>query len=552
MSAAAVRNRWISIAGLAILIASTLVGGFIGSARPARSLVGPDATDELIDQFKEALAAVQENYAGSIDLEQLGKSSIQGMLHQLDPHSAFFTKSEFDDVQTEQSSRIFGIGVSISRRYDRVYILSVTPGGPGYKAGLRYGDAILSVDRQNVEDWRTEQVMHRVRGERGEPVELTIDRVGAAGPITVRIKRDEVKLPSVRNSFLLTQSGIGYIALTGGFSSKTDEELTDAITRLKQEGMRQLVLDLRGNPGGLLDEAIKVSKRFLPPGEKIVEVRGRDAQAARSTYEVPDSNVPETMPMVVLVNSQTASASEIVAGALQDHERALIVGENSFGKGLVQGVFRLWGGTGLVLTTAKYYTPSGRSIQRSYSDVSFYDYYLNRSEAKRGVSTSPQGDAYHTDMGREVFGGGGITPDVPVKAAPFRGRLFYGVFDFVRQLSAGQIAGHREYRISETQHKARLTTEDINRYPVTDELITSFRQYIESKPQFGVPEERFNADIPYIRSQLRREIITAAYGPEAGDQVYLPDDPQFRKAIASLDQARMLAENAARARGDRQ
>jgi carboxyl-terminal processing protease len=302
----------------------------------------------------------------------------------------------------------------------------------------------------------------------------------------------------------------------------------------------------------LLDEAIKVSKKFLPPGEKIVEVRGRDAQSSHTAYDVPDSNVPETMPMVVLINRQTASASEIVAGALQDHERALIVGENSFGKGLVQGVFRLWGGTGLVLTTAKYYTPSGRLIQRSYSDVSFYDYYNNRNEGGRKAPTAPEGGAFHTDLGREVFGGGGITPDVLVKAAPFRGRLFFGAFEFVRQLVAGQIAGHRDYRIAETQYRGKLTQEDIDRFPITDELVSSFRQYISSKPQFTLSEEHFNENLAYVRTMLRREIMSAAYGPEAGEQIYLPDDPQFRKAVDSLDQARMLAENAARARGDRQ
>jgi carboxyl-terminal processing protease len=316
--------------------------------------------------------------------------------------------------------------------------------------------------------------------------------------------------------------------------------------------MRQLILDLRGNPGGLLDEAIKVSKRFLPPGEKIVEVRGRDVQMTQNTYDVPEANVPETMPMVVLINPQTASASEIVAGALQDHERALIVGENSFGKGLVQGVFRLWGGTGLVMTTAKYYTPSGRSIQRNYSDVSFYDYYLNRSGIGRQPQNTPQGDAYKTDLGREVFGGGGITPDIPVKPAPFRGRLFYGAFDFVRQLVAGLIPAHRDYRITETLTRNKVTADDVDRYPVTEELVASFKQYLAAKPQFNIGEEQFAENGAYIVTLLRREIITAAYGAEAGDQVYLPDDPQFRRAVESLDKARVLAENAARARGDRQ
>jgi len=547
------KNRALPLLAIAVIALATLAGGYYTSARPPHvTNADSNLTDQLAEDFKEAISEIQESYAGKVDLEMFGKNSIQGMLHTLDPHSAFFTKAEFDEVQTEQSSRIYGIGVTIAKRYDHVYILSATPGAPGHRAGLRYGDAIIAIDKQNVDEWTSPQVMHRVRGEKGEPIEITVERAGTPNPITVRVRRDEVKLPSVRNAFMAGQGGTGYIALTGGFSSKTDEELTEALLQLKQEGMRQLVLDLRTNPGGLLDEAIKVSTRFLAPGEKIVEVRGRDEESSGHTYEVPNNNEPETIPMVVLVDRQTASASEIVAGALQDHDRALIVGENTFGKGLVQGVFRLWGGTGLVLTTAKYYTPTGRSIQRNYANVSFYDYYLNRSEEQSAAGNPPRGDALRTDLGRTVYGGGGITPDVEVKAQPLYSRLYYGIFDFVRQLVAGQMQGLRAYRIAECQYKTKISPEDINHYPVTDELLAAFRQYISNKPQFNVSEDRINANLSYIRAQMRREIITAAYGPEAGDQVYLSDDVQFRKAFESLDRARVLAENATRARGERQ
>jgi len=547
------RNRALPLLAIAVIALATLAGGRYGSARPAHVTDAvSDLTDQLGDEFKEAISEIQESYAGKVDLELFGKNAILGMLHQLDPHSAFFTKAEFDEVQTEQSSRIFGIGVTIAKRYDHVYILSATPGAPGHRAGLRYGDAIIAIDQQPIDEWSSQQVMHRVRGEKGESVEITVERAGTPNPITVRVRRDEVKLPSVRNAFIVGPGGTGYIALTGGFSSKTNEELTEALAQLKQEGMRQLVLDLRNNPGGLLDEAIKVSTRFLAPGEKILEVRGRDEESSAKTYEVPDNNEPETVPMVVLVDRQTASASEIVAGALQDHDRALIVGENTFGKGLVQGVFRLWGGTGLVLTTAKYYTPTGRSIQRNYSNVSFYDYYLNRSEDQATAANPPHGDALRTDLGRTVYGGGGINPDVEVKAPPVSSRLYYGIFDFVRQLVAGQIQGLRAYRVAECQYRMKVSSDDINRYPVTDELLFALRQHLSNRPQFNVSEERLSANLNYIRAQVRREIITAAYGPEAGDQVYLTDDVQFRKAFESLDRARVLAENATRVRGERQ
>jgi len=545
------KNHALPLLAIGVVALSTLAGGYYSSLRPRHVTESQSGlTDELTDEFKEALSEIQESYAGKVDLEKVGKNSIQEMLHQLDPHSAYFTKAEFDDVQTEQSSRIYGIGVTIAKRYDRVYILSATPGAPGFKAGLRYGDAIVAIDKQNVEDWSSQQVMHSVRGEKGEPVEITVDRAGAPNPLTVRVRRDEVKLPSVRNAFMVTPGGTGYIALTGGFSAKTDEELSEALSQLKQEGIRQLILDLRGNPGGLLDEAIKVSTQFLAPGEKIVEVRSRAEERSDPRF-VPDNNAPETMPMVVLVDRQTASASEIVAGALQDHDRALIVGETTFGKGLVQGIFRLWGGTGLVLTTAKYYTPKGRSLQRNYSNISFYDYYLKRGDAEQ-TSTSNRGESFTTDLGRTVYGGGGITPDIEVKTPPLSSRLFYGIFDFVRQLVAGQVQGLREYKVAECQYKSRISSEEINRYPITDELIAAFRQYISTRPQFNVSDERMSSNLAYIHIQLRREIITAAYGPEAGDQVYLSEDPQFRKALESLDRARVLADNAQRARGDRQ
>jgi carboxyl-terminal processing protease len=368
-----------------------------------------------------------------------------------------------------------------------------------------------------------------------------------------------VKLPSVRNAFMISNTRTGYIALTGGFSSKTDEEVTEALAKLKKEGLRQLILDLRDNPGGLLNEAVKVASKFLDPGQAIVKVIGRSGEPSANPYIVPDKNEPEVMPLVVMVNRNSASASEIVAGALQDHDRAVIVGENTFGKGLVQQVIKLPFGTGLVLTTAKYLTPTGRSIQRDYTNVSFYDYYRNRNEDKEGVKGAPRGEAYSTDLGQTVYGGGGIEPNVIVKSpdlSKLRQRLFYGVFHFVRQLVAGQIAGFGEYRIEEAQHKSKLKDEDAHRYPINDALIGAFRQYIAShaadKPNFNVTEEQFHTNLDYIRSHLRREIVTAAYGPEAGDQIYLADDVQFRKGIESLEQARMLAENARRARDDKQ
>ncbi|MEW6127465.1 MAG: S41 family peptidase [Acidobacteriota bacterium] len=554
-------QKVLPLAAIIIVVLSSLIGGLYQSrSRMTKtSSSATSNTDDVKKGFEEALETVREEYAGETDVELLSKASIQEMLHQLDPHSSFFTKAEFDELQTEQQSRIYGIGVTIAKRYDRVYIMSATPGGPGHRAGLRYGDAIIAVNGQSAEDWNQDKVLHNVRGEKGEEVKITVERAGVASPITVKIKRDEVKLPTVRTAFMTSQPGTGYIGLTGGFAAKTEEELTAAITKLKQEGMKQLVLDLRGNPGGLLDQAIEVAKKFLRSGQKILEVRGREGRFPTRVFEVPDNNEPETMPLVILVNGNTASASEVVAGALQDHDRALIVGETSFGKGLVQSVTRLSYGAGLTLTTQRWHTPTGRLIQRDYSNVSFYDYYYHPKETAQENTTAQKSNTVYTDSGRSVYGGGGITPDVEVKSKEPRsfsqnsvnGRIFNGIFMFVRQLVAGQIANLREYKINESQNKSHLTQDDINHFVVDEKVLAAYRQFIATNSQFNFSEEQFNERKNYIILQLRREIITAAYGPEAGDQVYLAEDVQLLKALEKFPEAKMMAENSHANQNDR-
>ena len=542
-------SKKLPLLALILVVAASLAGGLLH--RQKRTTASErDAQADITDFFEQSLHAVEENYSGDLDLERVSKASIQGMLHQLDPHSSFFTKNEFDDLQTEQSSRFYGIGVTIKKLNGRVFIASTIPGGPAYRAGLRYGDAVTSIDSLSAEDWSGEQVMQRVRGVKGDPVEIKVERPGVSHTITVRVIRDEVKLPTVRNAFMIPPTGVGYISLTG-FLAKTDDELNDAIARLKPAGLHQLILDLRGNPGGLLDQAIKVAGRFLSSGMRVLEVRGRDEPSSDRVYDVPPNNEPEQMPMVILIDKRTASASEVVAGALQDHDRALIIGETSFGKGLVQGVYKLWGGTGLTLTTARYYTPSGRSIQRDYSTISFYDYYQNRDEALHKVASA--GNAFHTDLGQDVYGGGGIAPKIELKqpeASRVQGQLYSAIFDFVRQLVNGQINGLREYRVTETQRKTNLSADDIDRFPIGERLLTAFRQYIADKPRFNLSEEKLAANQDYLRGWLRREILTAAYGAEAGEETYLLEDPLVKKAVEKLPEARQLAENARHSRGE--
>src|SRR6266498_4894401 len=432
-------KRFLIIASALVLIAA-VVGGTIGRSRrfrhsvPTNGAVSYAAADYIEKDYNEAISAISVEYAGDIDYEKATQAAIQGMLSTLDPHSMYFPYNEFKKLREDQDSRFYGIGVTIVQHRDGVYIQSAVEGTPAGRLGLRYGDRILEVDGKDARDWSSEQVSKNVRGGKGEPVTIKVDRAGSEAPINFTIKRDSVPLPSIRNAYML-RPGTGYIGLTGGFQSTSDEELREALDKLKGQGMRQVILDMRGNPGGLLKQAIDVASEFLPRGQVVVSVKGRTEYSSPEVYKSSGSN-PEDVPLVVLINRGTASASEIVAGAIQDHGRGLIVGETSFGKGLVQRVFQLPFNTGLTLTTARYYTPYGRSLQRDYSNGSFYDYYVRHDANEPRPQSSPvpgarnletplplasptphpqTGPAVKTAAGRVFYGGGGITPDIEVK-----------------------------------------------------------------------------------------------------------------------------------------
>jgi len=416
---------------------------------------------------------------------------------------------------------------------------------PAERAGLRYGDAIVAVDGQSTKGWVQQDALKYVRGERGTQVELTVERLGAPAPLTFRIVRDEVPFPSVRNFFIL-RPGIGYVGLTGGFSQTTDEELRDALAQLRAEGMTSLILDLRRNPGGLFRQAVEVAEEFLPRQVEIVSVRSRQGRATRQIYR-SENNEPESMPLVVMINSETASASEIVAGAIQDRDRGLIVGEASFGKGLVQTVFRLPGGTGLTLTTAKYYTPSGRSIQRAYSGVGFYDYYFARYrlEGDRSAAHGARLTATHneetvyTPTGRRLLSGGGVEPDIYVKAQEENLTLRDACFEFARRLVAGSIAGLEQYRVTAVEQGHQWRSGDLQ---ITEPVITAFRAFLREASEVRVSDSQVAENNDYIRRRIRAEVITAAYGTEVAEQFLMESDLQALRAIEALPQAKHLSD----------
>ncbi len=513
-------------------------------------------SDKIESDYREAISTVEEKYAGDIDYEKATQAAIQGMLFTLDPHSVYFSPTEFRKLKEDQASSFYGIGVQILRHDDGVYISSVVEGTPAARAGLRFGDRIVEVDGKDARDWSSDEVSKNVRGERGKEVRLKVERAGEEAAVNVKIVRDSVPLPSIRNAFMLGSS-TGYIGLIGGFQHTSDDELRESIATLKKDGMRQLVLDLRNNPGGLLDQAIDVASEFLPRDKVIVSVKGRSEYREPVVYKSNGSD-PEELPLVVLINRNTASASEIVAGAIQDHGRGLIVGETSFGKGLVQHVFQIAPyNVGLTLTTARYYTPYGRSLQRDYSSGSLYDYYVRHDQNDNQQPTQPgqpspnesapprgtNAPAFRTAAGRIFYGGGGITPDIearPLTATPVRGRIIEAAFYFTRILAAGKVPGLESYHVDKVDygHSPRATD-----YPINDRVLEAFRNYLRKDQSRHLQVAQIDADLDFVTLRLHQEIITAAFGADAGQRVLLESDPQTLRAIGVLPDAKRLAES---------
>jgi carboxyl-terminal processing protease len=537
------RNRyWLLVAALIIPI--TFAG-----AHPGQRIIGDRADDSptrqrIADDFAKAILVAKDNYAGQVDLNKATKASILGMLHTLDPHSNYFDPKEWEKVQQDQRSRYSGIGSTIAQRNDKVYIMSPFDATPAHRGGIRYGDQIVEINGESTETWNSQQVSNKLIGPEGTSVTVKVARLGATDPLEFKFVREAVKLDSVTN-FYMAGNGIGYINFDRGFNFTSYDEIRTALAELQKQGMSSLVLDLRSNPGGLVDQAKKITNLFLYRGQSIVTLRGRP-QVFPTREESANNNAPEEFPIVVLINSRSASASEIVAGALQDHDRAVIVGENSFGKGLVQSVFPLSDGSGLWLVTGHFYTPSGRLIQREYSNRSFYDYYLKRGDKDAVQRTEEK----RTDTGRTVYGGGGIQPDVLVKFPPQEIELqrtwIEPVFQFTRGLVAGKVPGQSEFKIDgPCDHRHRLTARD---YPVSDKTIAAFKAFVREHKELKVDETRIDKDADWLKRRIRYEVSTAAFGEENARAALADGDVQLQRALAELPKAKALADDIRRVR----
>jgi carboxyl-terminal processing protease len=537
------------LVGVVLVLSGALIGGIFGRL-PGKAAAGNAITaDIVVADFGEALSVIDKSYIDKVDREKVLDSSIQTMLWTLDPHSSFFTKDELRKLREEQSSEFYGIGVSILQYRDGVYVQSVIPGTPADKAGLRFGDRFVQIEGEDSTEWTSFDVSQKVRGVRGTPVNLKVERAGVDNPLDFEIVRDGVPYPSIRNHFMLNDK-VGYVALTGGFQETTDAELDNSIADLKKQGMQSLVLDLRGNPGGLLPQAIEVTSRFIPKGEAVVTVKGRAKGYDTRELDSVGGEIDE-FPLVVLINGGSASASEIVAGAIQDYGRGLVVGTESFGKGLVQKIYPLPYGTGMTLTTARYYTPYGRSLQRDYSSGSIYDYYTHSNgEEKQNehgdtaidAKPKPKGTAVKTAGDRVFYGGRGIEPDVEVESlaySPVRSRIHEAAFFFVRELVAGRIRGFEKLK-TEKQSFANVVPGGELAIPAG--LYEAFVSYAVAQTKNGLSRSNFENAAAFAKAKLREQLATAMYSSEAGQQMFIEQDPQVMKAVNSMPEARKLVE----------
>jgi carboxyl-terminal processing protease len=515
-----------------VLVASAVLGGIYGPSVRATAAGATDLQDS-VKTFTQVLTVVQQNYAVPINTDKsVYDGAIPGMLRTLDPHSIFFDPRQFSQMREDQEAHYYGVGMYITQRADNNRIEVVVPfdGSPASKAGIRPGDIIDKVEGKPVTGLGTPEIAELLKGPRGTTVHISLLRTGWTEPIQVTVQRDEIPKHDV-DPPVWVRTGIGYIRIQSFQGEDTADDFTEYLRRINASGnLDGLIIDLRENGGGLLNAAIGISDDLLDRGQLIVTQRGR--ATAPHPYYATRGNQGIRVPLVILVDGNTASASEIVSGAVQDHDRGLILGERTFGKGLVQSVTPLSEGTGLALTTAQYYTPSGRWIQRDYKAVSLFDYQYNHNTSIR------QTDVKLTDSGRTVIGGGGITPDVPYDESKLD--------SFEQTLRARNVFYFSDLGVGDFTMYFLGTKPNITKsFTVDDNVMKAFREFLDSK-KINYTDQDIVDNADWIKLHIKREIFTSLFGQAEGYRVETEADPEIAKAADLIPQARELYDNARR------
>jgi len=504
--------------------------------RQVEATTGSDDSDVKanLQAFALVYHTVEANYADPVDPDTSiygppngNTGAIPAALRTLDPHSNFFDPRAFALLREDQEGKYYGVGMSIQSRPGKMgklvtFVMAPIPGSPAFRAGLRPGDIVAKVDGKPTDGMNTSQVAEMLKGPKGTQVQVTIVREGYEQPLEVKIIRDEISQNSVDDAFII-RPGVAYIHINK-FNENTNDELSEALRKLNEKNLQGLVLDLRGNPGGLLQEAVEVCDHFLEKSQLIVYHSGRHSQEKR--YYATRGDDGNEFPMVVLINRMSASAAEIVTGALQDHDRALVMGEPSFGKGLVQTVYQLDEHTGLALTTAHYYTPSGRLIQRQYENVSLYDYYYHPELTK-----PDHAEVRLTDGGREVYGGGGITPDVTFadpKMTPSQETLVQhsAFFNFSKSYLGVHKTIPRDFEVN-------------------DAVLDEFKQFL-AKEKINFSDKDMTANLDFVKNRIRIQLVGSIFGENEADRISIGADPLVLKSLESMPQAKELMAKAKR------
>lgn len=528
------------------VLALVIVGLFAGME--INQLISGDTPYEQANKFREILQLTEKYYVEEVDAKMLTEAAVEGLLGKLDPHSVYIPQRAYDLVREEFRGKFEGIGIRFTIRNDSIFVAETIGGGPSARLGIQTNDRIVRINDSSSVGFTNDQVIQRLRGPKGSKVKVSIARPGVRELLDFEIIRDEIALTSVDISMMVDDE-VGYVSVNR-FSERTDAELVEALRSLRTKGMKRLILDLRDNPGGLLEQAFKIADLFLDEGtkekpHKIVYTTARRSEFDEA-YFARTGHAYENLPLIVLLNNTSASASEIVAGAIQDWDRGLVVGETSFGKGLVQRQFPLSDGSGLRLTIARYYTPSGRSIQREYEGKERQAYqreaFQRQEREGENIEHRSEGDSsrpvFRTNAGRMVYGGGGITPDYVVKNQPLssltQSMLRRGLFEqFVTAYLDGKGLKIRSaFGNDPTRFRQSFTA--------SDEILKDFRSFVDQQ-NIKTIEKEYEQDLAFIKTRLKATFARNFWGNDGWYRIMLQIDAPFHKALSLFPEAEKIA-----------